>query len=335
LSLHASRVALKITLALHASLFMLNGSAGAATATADFLNVAPDSRSAALGGSGVADPDNGFAVFHNPALPAAADATLRVAAGQTQWLAGSQLSHYAADVRRADGDGAWALSASVSQWSGPDFQTTDSVGNITGRDSYRARTVGAGLSRSWGENISAGAAVKRLSQGFAGQVAASASGTAWDAGVFARGGDGRWTAGAVLQNEGAAAGLGGGRERLPATARAGLQWRPGSRQFAWTTEVSRSQDTGWTVAGGLGFSILPGFILRGGYDGRTAGSRYAGLTSGIGIAFKGFTFDYAFTPFGDLGNAQRISLAWTYGGRTAAPEPPRRQANRRAVSWTR
>jgi hypothetical protein len=317
---------LNVTLALNASIFLLNGSAGAATATADFLNVSPDSRSAALGGSGVADPDNGFAVFHNPALPAAADATFRLAAGQTQWLAGSQLSHYAADVRRADADGAWGASVSMSQWTGPDFQTTDSVGTVTGRDSYRARAVGAGLSRSWGENISAGASVKRLTQGFAGQVAASASGTAWDLGVFARGGEGRWTAGAVLLNEGAAAGLGGGRESLPTTARAGLQWRPGNRQFSWTAEIARSRDAGWTAAGGVGFSVLPGFILRGGYDGRTAGSHYAGLTSGIGLAFKGLTFDYAFTPFGDLGNAQRISLTWAYGGRTAVQRPARRWA---------
>ena len=34
-----------------------------------------------------------------------------------------------------------------------------------------------------------------------------------------------------------------------------------------------------------------------------------GLTVGMGMKYKGYSFDYAFVPYGDLGNTNRISFS--------------------------
>ena len=50
--------------------------------------------------------------------------------------------------------------------------------------------------------------------------------------------------------------------------------------------------------------------LRLGYNGRNdAGT---GLTLGGGLMVRRFALDYAFVPFGDLGNAHRFSFAYRW-----------------------
>jgi hypothetical protein len=294
----------------------------AGTTTADFLKVSPDSRSAALGQTGAADPDNGFAAFHNPALPAAAKAKVSVSAGQTQWILGTQVSHYEGNFRKEDRDGAWGMAVSVSQWNTPSFDTTDNLGNVTGRSAYKAQTAGVSLSRAWGENFSVGGGVKQISQGFVGQASASGQALAWDAGVFTRGGEGRWNVGLVLQNAGAAAGLDNAKDPLPTTVRAGVELRPGEKQFSWNFETAQARGSKMAFGGGLGFSALSCLTIRAGYDGMAAGPNFAGITSGLGIVIRNFSLDYSFAPFGELGNVQRISVTWAYGG------TPRTEAKR-------
>jgi len=34
----------------------------------------------------------------------------------------------------------------------------------------------------------------------------------------------------------------------------------------------------------------------------------SGLGAGLGLRMRGYNLDYAFTPFGELGNVQRLSL---------------------------
>jgi hypothetical protein len=291
--------------------------AGAGASTADFLKVSPDSRSAALGNTGAADPDNGFAAFHNPALPAAAAARLRLSAGQSQGLLGMQMSHLAAAGRIKADDGFWGVAALASQWSTPSFATTDGMGNSTGQASFKAQTLGAAVSRSW-NNLSVGAGVKRITQGFTGGVNAQASALAWDGGVFGKTDDGRWAAGAAITNVGSAAGLNDAADRLPTAMQAGLTFKPGDGRFSYSVEAAHTREKSLSVNAGMGFQVLSNVHLRAGYDGRTAGANYAGLSSGVGITLGSLTLDYAFAPFGELGNVQRVSISWALGGGDAA-----------------
>ncbi len=60
--------------------------------------------------------------------------------------------------------------------------------------------------------------------------------------------------------------------------------------------------------------MLPGFAVRAGYmsNAREAGrgglTPLAGLGGGFGLKLGNYRADYTFTPFGELGNVQRLSL---------------------------
>jgi hypothetical protein len=282
--------------------------AGTGTTAANFLKISPDSRSAALGGTGAADAASGFAAFHTPAIPAAAGHRLSLSGSQTQWILNTQVSHYAADGTWATEGGRWGLAATVSQMSAPSFQTTDASGKDTGRASYGAQTLGLSLSRAWGENVSLGAGVKKITEGFNGSIGAKTSALGYDAGAFVRGAAGRWSAGAVVTNLGSASGA-----SLPTAVRAGLELAPGDGQFCWTAEAAHT-DAGLSFGAGMGFRPFKNMSLRAGYDSGVAGAKYAGLTSGLGFSFGDLTLDYSFSPFGDMGNVQRVSVSWALGG---------------------
>ncbi len=62
---------------------------------------------------------------------------------------------------------------------------------------------------------------------------------------------------------------------------------------------------------GTEYSVFPGFALRSGYMMQGAsneGGIGTGLNMGAGFKMMGTQIDYAVTPFGELGNAQRITV---------------------------
>ena len=57
-------------------------------------------------------------------------------------------------------------------------------------------------------------------------------------------------------------------------------------------------------------------VLRAGYKYRMHGNELgavSGIASGVGFRLKNFSFDYAFSPYGDLGNSHIISLSLRFG----------------------
>lgn len=65
-----------------------------------------------------------------------------------------------------------------------------------------------------------------------------------------------------------------------------------------------------SISIGTEYGILSGFALRAGYmmNNGLAGARNKGFSAGAGLNLGGMGVDYAFTPFGNLGNAQKITL---------------------------
>jgi len=66
----------------------------------------------------------------------------------------------------------------------------------------------------------------------------------------------------------------------------------------------------WSL--GAEYWVSPNLAVRGGYQfGHGADqlqSQFVGLGVGLGIKFSRFTMDYAFLPYGDLGNTHRITV---------------------------
>jgi len=64
---------------------------------------------------------------------------------------------------------------------------------------------------------------------------------------------------------------------------------------------------------GMNYNFMPGFALRTGYmmdisGKREAGSVKGGFSAGVGLYFLNTGLDYSMSPFGELGNVQKLSV---------------------------
>ncbi len=100
---------------------------------------------------------------------------------------------------------------------------------------------------------------------------------------------------------------------LPTTYTAGARYRPGALgrvKPSLMLDVARVADYDPSVRGAVEAVLFDAVALRAGY---ATGYEARGLSAGLGLAWRGWRFDYGYTPFAeDLGNAQRISVARTW-----------------------
>lgn len=120
--------------------------------------------------------------------------------------------------------------------------------------------------------------------------------------------------GAAVKNLGPGLRLGEERSQLPLAVSLGVSLRLGGTAIVSADIEQRPYSGGLAFGVGSEYALLPAFALRAGYAGAPgAGGAGAGNLSGLGMGF-GLKFlkaslDYSFSPYGELGNAQRISLA--------------------------
>lgn len=81
------------------------------------------------------------------------------------------------------------------------------------------------------------------------------------------------------------------------------------------------RDRKTTISVGTEYFLFSSVCLRTGYLANIAGGlryksdskkfleQFKGLGAGVGLRFSPFSFDYSFAPFGELGDAQRVSLS--------------------------
>ncbi|HNW42881.1 MAG TPA: PorV/PorQ family protein [Elusimicrobiales bacterium] len=106
--------------------------------------------------------------------------------------------------------------------------------------------------------------------------------------------------------------------RLPSTFRLGSSYRLGTGfLLAFDGIMAR----GAPAYGCAGLEYRKSFFdalsaaLRAGYNGRTGAGKagkYAGFSAGFGIGYKDAGFDYAYVPFGDLGNSHLLTLVMKF-----------------------
>ena len=129
------------------------------------------------------------------------------------------------------------------------------------------------------------------------------------------------------------------REDLPLTLSvgAGLRLFPGV--LVAVDARHRPNAAKSTFGVGLEYTMLSALILRAGYgsglasvkgDSAGVGSSLRGLGAGLGLRLGRAQLDYSFTPAGELGNSQRISLSMRFGAVTGAPA---RRLQKSAAHW--
>lgn len=271
-----------------------------------------------MGGVSVAAAKGAEAQFHNPALLARFEPESRREAA----LDYSRLleSAYAGSAGWATPLGrAGALGVGLV-YAGQGAQTTyDAQGNSAGTFKSGDLALGASYAHRAGR-MWFGGGLKILRQTLDDR---SAAGAAVDLGLAAPSashlGDGPLDLGLSLVNLGPPVKLGPTADPLPARVRAGANWRVNPVFDAALDLVLPADQApfvcigfeGRLPAAKMGSSKDWSAAMRVGYDqshGRDVDG-IGGVTAGFGVDFSSLRVDYAWTPYGDLGVANRITFA--------------------------
>ncbi|OGR95822.1 MAG: hypothetical protein A2902_01925 [Elusimicrobia bacterium RIFCSPLOWO2_01_FULL_64_13] len=273
----------------------------------NFLKVDPGGKSAAMGGTQFSALGDAFAQFYNPAL----------LSGIAQKEAGFTHNEFITDVRQEVAVLAVPTERLGVFAGGVNLFTVDKIAGFTAQDaplgdlSSRYVTLNAGWGRGWEfgsreygqRGLSAGANLKVISRKLHDH---SSLDYAADLGVsyplpwkFAEGAE----VGAVLSNFGTSG--------LPRVLRAGAGYTFWADRF--TATLDDVVELGGASSPGLGlqYRLKKVVFLRAGYRGDKALDK--NLTMGVGFENPIFRVDYAYIPFGGLGDTHRLSVLYRFG----------------------
>jgi hypothetical protein len=293
------------------------GSGSKGTSGAQFLEVAPGARPAAMGGAFAGIADDVHSVYYNPA--GLADLQhVEVTGMEDQYFQGVNydfagmaiplLSFEKNAIENKNaygvlGVGVYNLSLGNIPVQG-NVETASPTGTIASQDMAYALSYAYALRDP---DLAFGVTGKYVTSSLGGY---NASTFAADAGALYR--QDKWSAGAGLRNIGPQFGFAGQTDPLPLLFYAGAGYKLTPHWLA-SVEIDAPRDNNLIFA--LGTEYVHSFTskisgaLRAGYNtGNTDAGGFSGVSVGGGIVYGNFGFDYAFIPFGDLGNTVRYSL---------------------------
>lgn len=284
--------------------------AGAAlNSGAKFLKIDTGARPAAMGGAYTAIADDVNALYYNPGgLPLLSKREF--GATHSQWLLGSKFDFLG--YAQPTSVGTFGVGLSRLTNGSIDARAADRSNSGSFQATDTAYTFGFG--RSLGDAVPGGRAtlgfnVKYLESRIGSD---SASTFALDLGAVHRLHSRPLSLGFSVLNIGRGMKFLDQTDPLPLTLSAGASYRLiGALGIALDVR-HEPHDKRLEVGVGTEYAIFPSFAVRAGYasidqPGATA-TPFSGLGGGFGLKLGNYRADYTFTPFGMLGNAQRLSL---------------------------
>lgn len=103
------------------------------------------------------------------------------------------------------------------------------------------------------------------------------------------------------------------RDPLPLTLRVGGAYRLGNRLIA-AIDLAQPRDHAFEIHAGAEWRPIRPLALRIGYSQARDEDNREGLTAGLGLLVGDFSIDYAFVPFGELGEAHRFGVTYNFEG---------------------
>lgn len=292
------------------------GSSTKGTSGAQFLEIAPGARATALGSAFGGIADDVESVYYNPAglgqlrRPEVTGMHDAVFQGlQYDFLAAAApLLTWSREQRDKSSDG--VLGVAVYSLSIPDIQGRGLVETDAPVDTFNASDMAYALSyglRPGGGNFSVGATIKSVQQTI---DSTRGSAVAFDAGGLYRGD--RLSLGAGVRDAGRPVQFGTAADPLPTMGYLGVGYQL-SVDWLLAAELDAPRDGPAAFAGGLEYRTLVSRRLaasaRFGYNsGDTDAGSFAGAAMGVGLSYGSLQFDFAFVPFGVLGNSYQYSL---------------------------
>ncbi len=286
------------------------------TAGFTFLELPTGARAAAMGNAFSSVPNDIEALPYNPASLA----TLIVSQVSFQHL------NYINDVTeeglaygeaKRDNGISWGILANYLRVGNIDstVATLQSTGDgFVQGDSFSTydMLLGLGLAGPVADGFYVGGNLKMIRESL---YDASSSGGIADAGLIYQGeGDRLWNAAAVVQNLGFAGRFSDAYVQLPWSLRLGLSGQPFAQWFVSGDFVKR-QDSSGELDFGAEVTPVKIFSIRLGYRYEFTKQDYgslSGFSTGFGIRWTKWSFEYAFVPLGDLGMTHSLTVNYRF-----------------------
>jgi hypothetical protein len=287
-----------------AALNLVTGGVG--TSGADFLTIGVGARALAMGQAFTA-VDSGAdanAVNWNPGTLGFVDKANMTASFSALFADENQgFLGYAAPVGK-DG-GVWGAGVDYLMVSNVEARAGDTE-NPDSTFSNQNYAANASYARAFGENFALGGNLKYVHTSFS---SLSENAMAVDVGGLLRTPVENLTVGAAMRNLGSDI----GPDSMPLTFKGGVAYKLFGQKLLLASDIDWLETERlayWSL--GAEFWVSPNLAVRGGYEfGHGADqlqSQLVGLGVGLGVKFSRFTMDYAFMPYGDLGNTHRLTL---------------------------
>lgn len=293
--------------------------------TANYLKVDVGARAVGMGGVQFGAEEDGFGAFYNPAF----------LSDLKQQEIGFMHNKYFQDLSQevlvyagpTERHGTFA--GAMNYFGYGSIQGYDVGGSPTGDISASDLMVEAGWGKRWEKflgselfrDLATGVSVKGLRKTLADETA---MGEAVDIGfsypVHTGSFSGMRIAG-VVQNLGPGMKFEGEESPLPRVMRIGAAYPLWGKTVTLAADAVVSGNDPAYASAGLEYRLLKMFAIRFGYKGSKDLDK--NLTYGVGFENARFRLDYAFVPFGDLGDTHRISVVFRFGrvaGRTRVDE---------------
>lgn len=273
------------------------------TSGAQFLKIGGGARPTAMGNSFVAVADDVNAIYYNPAgisnLPRA-----EFVAMHTEWIAGTNYDYGAFSYPL--NNGAIAVSAATLK-----------VDEIQRRNADESRdgdfeAMDSAYTLSYGHNLSPLTSVGITGRYIRQSIDATSAAT-WDGdvGIIKRFSERPISLGLTVKHFGAPLEFKNESDPLPLTVDAGFSAALLQQRLLFTADGRWRRDNDPGYGAGLEYRRPIGtksrFALRTGWDSTVTDAEASGLTMGGGLGLGRLNLDFAWIPFGDLGNTFRYA----------------------------
>ncbi len=276
----------------------------AGTSGAQLLKIAVGAKAVAMGESCVAAADDVYAAYWNPAGLSKVETT-QLGFMHNEWFEGIRHEFFGY-VHPIDDLG--TLAASVSYVSMGDLDKTDETGKEIGTfhpyDILFALSFGKRLNQSVSVGVNAKFLREQIDEESAQAFAVDLGGLYFVSGS-------NLVLGVNVQHVGTRMKFVEESFSLPLNVKLGAAYTVIDGTLTLAADVNRPVDNDLNMGVGLDYKIMGIMSLRAGYTYTAGGNDLgtaSGLRAGIGVAIRDYRLDYAFVPYGELGQAHRFSL---------------------------
>jgi hypothetical protein len=307
----APTLLLSLALLFSSSFLFAFGKDNAGTSGAAFLKIGPGARPVGMGEAFTGVADDIHAIYWNPA----GLATLKhaeITGMHMQYFQMIQYEFAAIAIPTAE-NGTWGVAITNLHTDNIDRRTEDTdepIGQFSASDNAYWLSYGRRLN----SRLSIGANAKYVHQNLDSVIA---SAYAADGGILYETDWHDLRLGASVQNLGSKVKFQNESDPLPLTIRAGASAPLLSRKLLASSDVIIPRDhqvglaLGGEYQGRLKESV--GYTLRSGYRTDSDVDGFKGVSLGAGLVIGRTAFDFAWVPFGDLGNSYRFGLHVKFG----------------------